>query len=211
MFLHLINLNEYIARQAKVRTFAVLILLAFASLSCTGKPASPLKVSPAPSEKALQESSSRVELSSPETTGDIADQSASFSVSTQQGARSDAAVSAGGGEINKAESAAVRGIPLPSGWPEDVPIMPGFTITVAVDDGKGLLRVGAVGDVPLEKVVDFYSNLAGWNLMSNAPQPTSLEAKVISYSRVGEMLSIVIDRRNDLTRLNLTYVRSSTR
>jgi len=211
MFLRLINLNEYIARQVMVRTFSVLLLVMFGSLSCTGKPASPLKVSPMPSEKALQESYSQVELSSSESTGDIADQSASFSVSAQQGARSDAAVSAGGGEINKAESAAVGGIPLPAGWPKDVPIMPGFTITVAADDGKGLLRVGAVGDVPLEKAFEFYSNLPGWNLMSNAPQPTSLEAKVISYSRVGEMLSIVIDRRNDLTRLNLTYVRSSTR
>lgn len=84
---------------------------------------------------------------------------------------------------------------LPENWPDDIPIMDGFTIVSSSeveDPDRGMaINVGASGDATPEEVVDFYSNnLPGWNLQSSMTQQMAQTAVVMIFQRDTEMLNI---------------------
>jgi len=105
----------------------------------------------------------------------------------------------------KAPTAA--GVNLPKGWPSDVSIMPGFTITVSADKGDGGLLVGATGDKPVEEVADFYRQLSGWQVFSDSiTNPTeSRPGRSMVLTKKKATLNILIESAKSGTQLNLTY------
>ena len=72
-------------------------------------------------------------------------------------------------EQNRSEGGpAGAGVSLPDGWPTDIPIMKGFTITVSMNKGSEGLKVGASGQVPVEDTLNYYKALPGWTLVSSS-------------------------------------------
>ena len=99
------------------------------------------------------------------------------------------------------------GVNLPKGWPSDVSIMAGFTITVSADKGDGGLLVGATGDKPVAEVADFYRRLSGWQVFSDSiTNPTeSRPGRSMVLTKKKATLNIVIGWVKSGTQLNLTY------
>ena len=84
---------------------------------------------------------------------------------------------------------------LPEHWPEDIPIMDGFTVVSSSeveDPGRGMaINVGATGDATPEEVVDFYTNnLPGWNLQGSMTQTMGDTASIMIFERDDEMLNV---------------------
>jgi len=102
------------------------------------------------------------------------------------------------------------GVRLPDGWPADVPIMEGFTLTVSMDKGNGGLVVGAVGDVPVRDTAEFYSKLPGWEVVSDSitrPGGSRIGRTIVSTSNTGT-LTVYIESAEKGTQLNLTFTRA---
>jgi hypothetical protein len=99
------------------------------------------------------------------------------------------------------------GVALPSGWPTDVPIMEGFTITVGADKGNGALFVGAAGVKPIGEVADFYTKISGWQVFSDSvtnPRE-SHPGRSIVLKKADSTLNVMISGSNNGTQINLTY------
>lgn len=99
---------------------------------------------------------------------------------------------------------------LPDNWPEDVPIMEGYTVigSSAFEDPANELAMSitASGDAPTDEVADFYeNNLPGWTLDNKMTQTGEQKSTVMLFSRDGEQLSISFvedsldDEQNSLT------------
>jgi len=85
---------------------------------------------------------------------------------------------------------------LPAGWPEDVPVMEGFTIigsqsVTQQGEWKDVKTVQASGDAPLEEISDFYSKLPGWVLDENLPNMTSGERILLNFTKGDERLTVM--------------------
>jgi hypothetical protein len=94
---------------------------------------------------------------------------------------------------------------LPDGWPQDVPVMEGFTIRLGKIDAQGMMSVSATGDVSLDDVVNFYSNLQGWEKDPNVPWVTEGPSRMLKLIRGSENLVVNVFERQNQTELTLTY------
>ena len=94
---------------------------------------------------------------------------------------------------------------LPEGWPQDVPIMEGFTIRLGRIDAQGMMSVSATGNVSLDDVVNFYSNLQGWEKDPNVPWVIEGPSRMLKLVSGTENLSVTVYERQNQTELTLTY------
>ena len=84
---------------------------------------------------------------------------------------------------------------LPEGWPSDVPIMAGFTITRALSttDAGGMKSIVAEGFPSMEEAIEFYSKLEGWQPSTSVPPVQPTDRRVVALTK-GELLLHVIVR-----------------
>lgn len=85
---------------------------------------------------------------------------------------------------------------LPEGWPEDVPIMEGFTILEARvvesrNDRSNRIDVTVQGDATFEEIIEFYRSLPGWSYSGdNASLVQNEDGFYISIVKGRDMLMI---------------------
>jgi len=93
---------------------------------------------------------------------------------------------------------------LPPGWPEDIPVMEGFS-EIKGRNASEMLIVSAIGTLPADEVQEFYSNLPGWTKDPNVPWVVSGPSRTLKLIKGVENLVININVRNNRTELTLTY------
>lgn len=96
------------------------------------------------------------------------------------------------------------GLNVPPGWPQDIPIMQGYTIIASVNRGDGSLMVGAVGKVSIKETLSFYSRIPGWVLESEISKNDS-ESYSFVLMQKSSRLEVIIEPVSEYTRLNLLY------
>jgi hypothetical protein len=101
------------------------------------------------------------------------------------------------------------GVGLPTGWPSDVPVMPGFTITASMSKGDGGLVVGAVGEVKMSDVADYYKGLDGWKVVSDAVTTPGegRRGRSITLEKGSANLNVYVEPGDNGTHLTLSYKR----
>lgn len=99
------------------------------------------------------------------------------------------------------------GVGLPTGWPADVPIMPDFTITASMSKGDGGLVVGAVGEVKMNDAADYYKDLEGWEVVSDAVTTPGegRQGRSITLERGSANLNVYVEPGDNGTHLTLSY------
>jgi hypothetical protein len=99
------------------------------------------------------------------------------------------------------------GVGLPTGWPSDVPVMPDLTITASMNKGDGGMMVGAVGDVKMSDVADYYKDLEGWEVASDAitTPGEGRQGRSITLEKGSRNLNVYIEPGENGTQLTLTY------
>jgi hypothetical protein len=85
---------------------------------------------------------------------------------------------------------------LPQGWPEDVPVMEGFTIlNVTYDEKDGIMTggitVSAQGNASFDEIIGFYTHLEGWSSTSENSMVTSDEKGFFVSTTKGPSLLMV--------------------
>lgn len=93
---------------------------------------------------------------------------------------------------------------VPSGWPEDVPIMPGFEKGASTATGTVIMYM-AVSNVPIDKVEEFYSGLEGWTkeVARNVQQDPN--SRVFTLKKDNRTVNVNINTDGTNTRLELVY------
>jgi hypothetical protein len=99
------------------------------------------------------------------------------------------------------------GVGLPTGWPSDVPIMPDFTITASMSKGDGGLVVGAVGEVKMSDVADYYKALEGWEVVSDAVTTPGegRQGRSITLEKESANLNVYVEPGDNNTHVTLSY------
>jgi hypothetical protein len=124
-----------------------------------------------------------------ETTGDEEEKSEDESITVDKEDNGTVVISDGEGSTVTMTSN------LPENWPQDVPVMDGFTVmhsSVIQDPSKEVaINVSASGDATPEEVIDYYTNhLPGWDLQGTMTQQIGDTACVMVFQRDDEMLNI---------------------
>ena len=106
------------------------------------------------------------------------------------------------GGVGDTSESTVQG--LPPGWPEDIPVMEGFS-EIKGKNASGMLTVSAVSTLPADEVQEFYSDLPGWTKDPNVPWVVSGPSRTLKLVKGVENLVVNINVRNNRTELTLTY------
>ena len=95
---------------------------------------------------------------------------------------------------------------LPDGWWEDVPLMVGFEIDTFRKQGDGMMAI-CRGNLDIDIVTGFYSNLEGWEVDEDPTLPwiTEGNSRRLTYIRDEWNLLIRLNLQEDDT-LNLTIL-----
>jgi hypothetical protein len=94
---------------------------------------------------------------------------------------------------------------IPENWPEDIPIMEGFSVVNGQESSQGMMAILLTGAVPVDDVFKFYSSLEGWQKDPNVPWVVDGPNRTIKLVRSLENLSVNIYENQGKTQLSLTY------
>ncbi len=100
---------------------------------------------------------------------------------------------------------------MPEGWPEDVPLMEGFTLqggatAAESDEHREGLVVNAKGDVPLADVEAFYGDLPGWTRVNVPTGTMGQDVLLVVLERGEEHLNVTAQVTDEGTELQMLYV-----
>ncbi len=101
---------------------------------------------------------------------------------------------------------------LPEGWPESIPIMPGFTVVSSVtgtqvEKVEVTMNVNAEGEVEIADVSKFYKELKDWKTDTEVPfSMVSEDALTLAFANGKEHLIVIASKEKEgKTTLVLQY------
>jgi hypothetical protein len=195
---------------AGLLAITVLIFIAFAQIGCTGAQKSAESSKSSTPERNV---APKVRTPGPDASGqgEITPQAEFGNGAAADSSSKNSANQPGpNGTAPAPEGPESSGVTLPKGWPEDIPVIPEFTINVSADKGDGGLIVGASGKKSVTEVADFYKKLEGWSVLSDSiTNPNQAKSgRSIVLTKKTATLSVVVEPLNSGTQLNLTYRKS---
>jgi hypothetical protein len=100
---------------------------------------------------------------------------------------------------------------LPKGWPDNLPIMPGFSVTHGSSSDQGnMLMVNAEGNASFDEVEAYYANLKGWKSESQKGTSKSGDYRWVTLTNESrESADIDISSFSGKTTIGFIFVRDT--
>ena len=93
---------------------------------------------------------------------------------------------------------------LPEGWRDDIPLMQGMKV-VRFNSSEETMNAFLKGDVPIDEVFKFYSNIEGWERDKSQEESLKDEEnlKGIVFKKDGKQLTIAMYVADNQTNMNI--------